>query len=108
MEVSRSADDLCRPLLRWRVAVQLACRTWWPGCRAVRFPTPFAKPPGRGESAPVVNFIWGAVNLAAGVALLVRFPLSLGLNFETLTLAVGALLLGLSLSLHFGGVRGAK
>jgi hypothetical protein len=78
------------------------------GLQGARFPTPFAKPPGRGESAPVVNFIWGAVNLAAGVALLVRFPLSLGLNFETLTLAVGALLLGLSLSLHFGGVRGSK
>ncbi len=78
------------------------------GLQGARFPTPFAKPPGRGESSPVVNFIWALVNLAAGVALLVRFPLSLGLNSETVTFAAGALLLGLSLSLHFGGVRAVK
>ena len=34
-----------------------------------RFPTPFAKPPGRGLSSPVVNAVWGLVNLVAGTIL---------------------------------------
>lgn len=78
------------------------------GLQGAPFPTPFGKPPGKGESPAPVNFIWGLLNLAAGAALLVRFPLNLGVNLETLTFAAGALVLGLSLSLHFSGVRAAK
>jgi hypothetical protein len=33
------------------------------------FPTPFASPPGRGLSSPVVNTLWGALNAAAGYGL---------------------------------------
>ena len=33
------------------------------------FPTPFAKPPGRGLSSPTVNVIWAWVNLIAGYLL---------------------------------------
>jgi hypothetical protein len=32
-----------------------------------RFPTPFAKPPGKGLSSPVVNVVWGLGNLVVGV-----------------------------------------
>ncbi len=35
------------------------------------FPTPFAKPPFRGLSSPVVNVLWGLFNLAVAYALLV-------------------------------------
>jgi hypothetical protein len=32
------------------------------------FPTPFAKPPGKGLSSPIVNVLWALLNLAiAGV-----------------------------------------
>ena len=34
------------------------------------FPTPFAKPPGRGKSSPTVNVLWGAFNIAVGFVLL--------------------------------------
>jgi hypothetical protein len=34
------------------------------------FPTPFAKPPGRGLSSPPVNAAWGLLNLALGYWLL--------------------------------------
>lgn len=34
-----------------------------------RFPTPFAKPPGKGLSSPVVNVGWALVNGLAGAAL---------------------------------------
>lgn len=35
------------------------------------FPTPFAKPPFRGLSSPVVNVLWGLCNLAVAHTLLV-------------------------------------
>jgi hypothetical protein len=34
-----------------------------------RFPTPFAKPPGKGLSSPVVNVVWALVNLVVGTIL---------------------------------------
>ena len=33
------------------------------------FPTPFAKPPGKGLSSPTVNVVWALVNLVIGYAL---------------------------------------
>ena len=34
------------------------------------FPTPFAKPPGRGPSPPALNVAWGLANLVVGYLLL--------------------------------------
>lgn len=39
------------------------------GISGDRFPTPFAKPPGRGLSSPTVNVIWALANLVAGYLL---------------------------------------
>ncbi len=36
------------------------------------FPTPFAKPPGKGLSSPIVNVLWAMFNLLVGF-LLFRF-----------------------------------
>ena len=36
------------------------------GISGDRFPTPFAKPPGRGLSSPTVNVLWALLNLAVG------------------------------------------
>jgi hypothetical protein len=33
------------------------------------FPTPFASPPGRGLSSPVVNALWGTLNAVVGYGL---------------------------------------
>ena len=33
------------------------------------FPTPFASPPGKGQSSPTVNALWGTLNVAAGYLL---------------------------------------
>lgn len=30
------------------------------------FPSPFASPPGKGESSPVVNVAWGSANAVVG------------------------------------------
>jgi len=33
------------------------------GITGHRFPTPFASPPGQGESAALINVLWGSLNL---------------------------------------------
>ncbi|MGA7915293.1 MAG: hypothetical protein WCA00_08670 [Candidatus Acidiferrales bacterium] len=32
------------------------------GVTGRRFPTPFAKPPGKGESSPIIAALWAALN----------------------------------------------
>ena len=40
------------------------------------FPTPFAKPPGKGLSSPMVNTMWGLFNLVVGFLLLMSGKVS--------------------------------
>ena len=40
------------------------------GISGDRFPTPFAKPPGKGLSSPMVNVGWALLNLVVGCFLL--------------------------------------
>jgi hypothetical protein len=40
------------------------------GISGDRFPTPFAHPPGKGLSSPMVNVVWGLFNMVAGYILL--------------------------------------
>jgi hypothetical protein len=70
------------------------------------FPTPFAKPPGVGNSSPVVNVLWGFGNWVAGVLLVHSFwPVNcIG---KTLV-AAGALLLAVPMAHHFGKVAATK
>src|SRR5260370_16053541 len=74
----------------------LAC-----GLRGETFPTPFANPRGKGPSAPIVNFLWGAFNLLVGVYLLSRHPVAVDFKAGFLTLLLGALAIRIFLSLHF-------
>jgi hypothetical protein len=50
-----------------------------------RFPTPFAKPPGKGLSSPTVNVLWALLNMVVGYFLFQVGRVSSG---NTLTLAV--------------------
>jgi hypothetical protein len=72
-----------------------------------RFQTPFASPPGVGESSALVNVVWGWANFAVSGVLLhyflpSSFPLPLGACAAG---ALGALVLALGLARHFGSVR---
>ena len=58
------------------------------GISGNKFPTPFAKPPGRGLSSPFVNVMWAFVNFSTGFALL-----SVGLR-ELTPFSVGSILAG--------------
>ena len=71
----------------------LAC-----GLRGETFPTPFANPRGKGPSAPIVNFLWGAFNWLVGVYLLSRHPVTVDFEPGFLVLIVGALAIGVYLS----------
>jgi len=57
-----------------------------------------------GPSAPIVNFLWGAFNLLVGVYLLSRHPVTVDFEPAFLALVLGALAIGIYLSLHFGKV----
>jgi hypothetical protein len=74
-----------------------------------RFQTPFASPPGVGESSAVVNVAWGLINIAIGGVLLhLTFPDDLPPPLGLCIAAwLGAAVLALWLSNHFGKVRNA-
>lgn len=69
------------------------------------FPTVFSCPPGIGNSSPAMNIIWGSINVVLGCGLLLYMPFEFGLNTATATLAAGAFITGLILSVHFDKVR---
>jgi hypothetical protein len=79
------------------------------GLRGEAFPTPFAKPRGVGLSAPLVNVVWGWVNLFLGLAIMPHFvlfsPVMPLFNSLWLSFALGFLLAGVYLARHFGRVR---
>jgi hypothetical protein len=73
------------------------------------FPTPFAKPPGKGLSAPTVNVLWGAFNAVVGYLLVFRVGyFAVHDMTNVLVVGAGALLMGVMLSQSFGQVFSAK
>ena len=70
------------------------------------FQSPFASPPGVGESSPLVNALWGFANLAGGFVLLWFFrPQGSGAVAGWIVVGSGALLAAIQLSTYFGKVR---
>jgi hypothetical protein len=78
------------------------------GLQGRPFPSPFATPRGVGDSAPLVNFLWGFANLLAGLGLESYFPAPVSLTPEFGAACLGALALGSYLALHFGKVQRQK
>jgi hypothetical protein len=75
------------------------------GLQGLPFPTPFARPRGVGNSAPLLNMLWGLANLALGLYLLGAFPMTLQPDADSGTALLGALAIGSYLALHFGKVQ---
>ena len=70
------------------------------------FQSPFAKPPGVGESSPLSNVLWGFGNLVAGALLLHFFwPQGSAAAAGWALVGLGVLIMAVQLSLHFGKVR---
>lgn len=70
------------------------------------FQSPFASPPGIGESSPVINVLWGGANFIAAYALLAFAGFfEIGLNLPSFACLLGGLAIALILAAHFGKVR---
>ncbi len=78
------------------------------GLCGLPFPSPFAKPPGKGDSSPLVNFLCGFFNFVAGLTLLAHFALHFPIHWTFAVPLLGALAIGIQLSIYFGQVQQAK
>lgn len=78
------------------------------GISGQSFQSPFASPPGVGESSPMINVLWGSFNFLVGYALLQSFDgVTPGLNMDSVITVAGGLFTALGLSWHFQRVRRA-
>jgi hypothetical protein len=66
-----------------------------------KFPSPFAKPPGRGLSSPILNVFWGVLNAAIGTVLFVHSAIKAETTWLWVTFFVGVTLMGVLLSIGF-------
>lgn len=71
------------------------------GISGDRFPTPFAKPPGRGLSSPTVNVVWAWINLVVGYVLLRAGKVSPESYPTLIVLLAGVVFLSTVLSFRF-------
>ena len=71
------------------------------------FPSPFASPPGKGQSSPTVNVLWGTLNLAVGYLLVCHVGEFNARSIpDALALGAGGLLMGIQLARWFGRAYG--
>jgi hypothetical protein len=67
------------------------------------FPSPFASPPGKGLSSPLVNVLWGTLNVAIAYLLVYRVgEFDLHQTLSVLVFGAGGLLTGIQLATWFG------
>jgi len=66
------------------------------------FPTPFAVPPGTGESPPLTNVIWAIFNLLVAFLLIQVGEFSFGFSWPTLASGIGFVVMSVMLVKHFG------
>jgi hypothetical protein len=79
------------------------------GISGAPFQSPFAKPPGVGESSALSNVLWGFGNFVAGFLLLHYFwPSGDTPALGWIAFGAGALGISIQLALHFGKVRAGK
>ncbi len=72
------------------------------GITGKKFQSPFASPPGVGESSPLVNVIWGLVNFFIGYVLIFGVgDFAFGFTLAALMVALGVLLTAVVLASYF-------
>jgi hypothetical protein len=71
------------------------------GISGDRFPTPFAKPPGKGLSSPTVNVVWALLNLAVGYFLFHIGKIFSGDNLALVVFFVGIAAISIMSSVNF-------
>ena len=71
------------------------------GISGDRFPTPFAKPPGKGLSSPTLNVVWALFNLLIGYILFRLGKVSSGGDSALISFFAGIAVIGIGSSLRF-------
>ena len=75
------------------------------GITGRRFQSPFASPPGIGESSALINVIWGMMNFVAAYALFGVGDFDLGFTRSVLMTGLGFGLIAVFLALYFEKVN---
>jgi len=71
-----------------------------------RFQSPFASPPGVGESSPLSNALWGFINFVVAFVLLWFFgPRGSAAGIGWILVGLGVLVAAVWLSIYFGTLR---
>ena len=65
------------------------------------FPSPFANPPGKGPSSPIVNVIWALANVIVGYILLRAGKVSQSNKWGLLAFFAGVAYISITLSIVF-------
>ncbi len=71
------------------------------GISGNKFPTPFAKPPGKGLSSATVNVVWALFNLLVGYMLVKAGQVSTDSPLSLILLFMGIAAISIMLSIHF-------
>ena len=71
------------------------------GISGDKFPSPFAKPPGKGLSSPVLNVAWGGLNIVIGVVLLKVGKLQTGNTLDLVIFFAGFMAMSLMMAGSF-------
>jgi len=66
-----------------------------------KFPTPFAKPPGKGLSSPTVNVVWALVNLIVGFLLFRASGINRDNMISLIVFFAGIAAMSIMLSINF-------
>ena len=78
------------------------------GVSGHRFQSPFAKPPGVGESSPLINVLWGNFNFLIAFALLnYAGYFVVGQNIATYLFFSAVVVSSIALAAIFGRIRNA-
>jgi len=71
------------------------------------FPSPFASPPGQGESSAMINVLWGSFNFLIAYLLIGRVgTFQLRRTRDAVIVGIGGLLMAMMLSRAFGQIYG--
>lgn len=65
------------------------------------FPSPFADPPGKGLSSPLINVLWGFLNLIIGYILFRAGKIKRENIWAIIIFFIGVLAMGIQLSIAF-------
>lgn len=71
------------------------------GISGNKFPSPFAKPPGKGLSSSVVNVLWALLNLLIGYGLLRVGRVSTENGLSLAVFFIGIAAISIQCSIHF-------